>query len=563
MSYVLEIVDRSGRNYTVPLDRFPFTIGRGADNDLPLPYSSVSRQHARIEERHGELTITDLKSRNFVFVNGQRINSLKIREGDKLTIGVIDLKLEHTERPSIPDKSDDLSQQTMFFGQQDEWDPIQALSSAFDKKETSSPVTPKEIDWQRLLRLALESSSSEVYESIIDLLSTAANFDRCFIIRFREGSTEDVELLAKRESSSRQSSSQMYMSREILRRVAASREAVLVSTEDGQGIDARQSFIQTAKTALCFPLIGKAHVNGVLYLDSQSTAFTKHDLNALAPVAGVLALKLENQRLQEIQVQDKLDKKELEIASEVQAGLFPKTIPKIPGFSLEGFNAPCYEVGGDCFDFYVDDGKDLTVLLGDVSGKGLSASLYSVSVLSTLRAHLRDGLDIDEAMSRVESYVIDTFRSDYFLTFFMAKLDRESGILRYCNAGHLPPLILRGSGEDIELERGEGALNIVEFNKFTVFEYQLEPGDLLLAYTDGLIECEGSDGPFGTDRATAFIKDRRSTDLRELRESLMEELTTFAGDSGLDDDITLIFLRRDAEDLTEPTRHASSDSDAR
>jgi sigma-B regulation protein RsbU (phosphoserine phosphatase) len=550
-AYAIEIVDRFGKNYLVPLNRFPFTIGRGRENDLTFPHTSVSRKHALIEKSSAGLTIIDNSSRNHVFVNQKQVGKGRLRKGDLLRVGVFNMRLIGTPVVSMSVPSHQL--ETLYFPPQEDWDPLQPLADGAPGE--IAPRTTRAPDWKRLLRVSLEENPTDVNETILDLIEESTDFDRCFLIVFEQGSPEKIEVLAQRfkspphPSSENEDGPEIFVSEEILRRVVASCEAVMVS-HDQQNLRLNDSFIRTgAQTALCVPLVVRKAVVGVAYLDrlSDTQGFSEDDVEILGPLAGLLALKVENRQLQEAELAAQLQCKELEIAEKVHRSLYRPEPIHFPGHSVEGFTRSCYQVGGDVFDFLLEGASALTWMIGDVSGKGLSSALYTVGIVATLKAHLRDQLPLHVLMQRLDYYVRDTFRPDHFLTLFLAKLDAESGVLNYCNAGHLHPIVLKENGEMVELDSAEPALNISSWRS-APREFQLARGDLLVAYTDGVIEARGEDGQeFGKERMEEFIRTHREEPLVSIRKKLFSEVAAFSAGEVLRDDVSLVLLRKEKE----------------
>jgi len=550
-AYAIEIVDRFGKNYLVPLNRFPFTIGRGRENDLTFPHASVSRKHALIEKSNRGLTIIDNSSRNHVFVNQKQVGKGKLRKGDLFRVGVFNMRLIGTPVLSMPVPSHQL--ETLYFPPQQDWDPIQSLSP--ESPAEAAPRKKRAPDWKRLLRVSLEENPTDVNETILDLIEESTDFDRCFLVVFQEGSPEKIEVLARRfksppdPASEVEDLSEIFVSKDILRRVVASCEAVMVS-HDQQSLKLSDSFIRTgAQTALCVPLVVRKQVVGVAYLDrlSDTEGFSEADVEVLGPLAGLLALKVENRQLHEAELAAQLQRKELEIAEKVHRSLYPSEPVHFPGHSVEGFNRSCYQVGGDFFEFLLDGDSALTWMIGDVSGKGLSSALYTVGIVATLKAHLRDKLPLHVLMQRLDYYVRDAFQADYFLTLFLARLDGESGVLTYCNAGHLHPIVLRKSGEIVELDSSDPALNIASW-KSSPREFQLDGGDLLVAYTDGLIEARGEDGEeFGKERVEEYLRSHKEEPLVSIRKELFSGVEAFSAGKVLQDDVSIVLLRKESE----------------
>jgi sigma-B regulation protein RsbU (phosphoserine phosphatase) len=325
---------------------------------------------------------------------------------------------------------------------------------------------------------------------------------------------------------------------------------VFVHAED-RSINLTESFYRTgATTVLCLPLMTSGRVFGAVYLDrlTPGARFTEDDVRVLWPVVGLLSLKVDNLRLFEDHVRLEVGRRELEAARAVQQRFLPRRSVRTSGYGFHAVSQPCQHVGGDCVDFVLGAGNKLVFALGDVAGKGLPAALYMVGVLSTLRAHLEDGFEIQDVMAKLEQYVRSTFKPEHFLTMFLGQVDQTAGLLKYCNAGHLPPLVFSEDGLVTELEGGDPALNITPWSRFTVYQRVLNRGDLLVAYTDGLTERENPQGEaFSMDRLVDCTRKNRGNDLQTIANCILEMQRRFAGGEGDGDDTTLVLLRRDHE----------------
>ncbi|MBI4582604.1 MAG: SpoIIE family protein phosphatase [Planctomycetes bacterium] len=549
--YFIHVEDRAGKCSVVRIDRFPFSIGRGVENDLVIPEPSVSRRHAYIRRTPEGLAIIDNQSRNGIFVNNEKVADLKyLHSGDQLRIGSSKLKLAFTGNPEIPLGSRG-TETILFIPSQKNWDdPLQSLSDSFPQMQMAlarpKEAGPEPVSLQQVFRLFMEAPLPEIYEHILDVIEDAVAFERCFLILFEKNDPSQIQIVAKREHTERQS--EVIVSKDILRRVAQSKEAVLVTADD-QNYSPTDSFIRSgAHTAICVPLIFRGQVTGVLYLDRLSSRFnlSQVDIKSLGPLAGFVAHKVEDLRRVNARIFSEVFERDLKLAKEIQERLLPQDPVSVPGYSIEGHSSSCYEVGGDYFDFIQKDGSPLTLVIGDVSGKGLPSALYMAGVQAALNAHLDDGLKIDVIMSHLERHIRRTFRSDHFLTLLLGTLDGKSGTLTYCNAGHLPPLCVRESGALEMLEATDPAFNITPWEKFTCHQFQLLPGDLLLLFTDGLIEAENDQGEmFGKDRLAACLQRHRDQDLTLIRKEIFSELDSFAENGGPQDDRTLILVRRE------------------
>ena len=575
-TYCLHYKDRSGRSSIVTVSEFPFTIGRDPDNSLVIPEASVSRRHASLRSTEEGLFVFDHESRNKVFVNSAPAPIQKCQRvvsGDVLRIGSMHLRLElvRPQRVPIPERNHG-AETVCFVSSRDTWDSMksitaESLSGVTASHSRSAPaanapfpaaapvaaapaVVPAEIGtpmWNAILtQIFSEPALERVYPRILDILEGTVAFDRCAILLFDGGRAEasrveDVRIACQRVRGSFHS--EFLISRRLLARVAESREALVVTADDARA-EKNQSFISSgASTAIAVPLIVGGVVSGAIYLDrlSATTRLSSADVEVIGPLAGLVGLKLDRQRDQGL-------RRELELAASIQEALFPKTPPAVPGYAIDGFTSPCLEVGGDYYDFCPQDGGRIALVLGDVSGKGLPAAMYMTAVRANLLAHLESERDPGRLMGRLERHVLATFRSDHFLTLFIGSLDPGSGILEYSNAGHLFPIVLRQDGSVLEVEGADPALNLVSWGKFETRRHEVLPGEVLLLYTDGLMEAENAAGePFGKERLVALLREVSTRSPSDMRRAILGAIDSHCGARGAGDDRTLILLKRDVQ----------------
>lgn len=244
---------------------------------------------------------------------------------------------------------------------------------------------------------------------------------------------------------------------------------------------------------------------------------------------------------------------ELEIAREVQGRLFPASAPELSDLEVLGVCRPARSVSGDFFDYLrLKDGK-LVISFGDVSGKGISAALVMASLHSILRtqvALLRP--DSSQSLESAASLVVaranlqlcEETAPDKFSTLFLGAYDPEQGTLTYSNAGHLPPLLLR-DGEISKLDINGMIVGAFPLAEYSATSLTLSRGDLLVAYTDGVTEPENSRGEeYGEDRLCEALSRRANQPLQAVIEEVMDDVVRWTGDSTLQDDMTMLVMRR-------------------
>jgi sigma-B regulation protein RsbU (phosphoserine phosphatase) len=241
-------------------------------------------------------------------------------------------------------------------------------------------------------------------------------------------------------------------------------------------------------------------------------------------------------------------KRDLEIAREIQSWLVPEAPPNIPGFEVAFATRPANTVAGDYYDVIPrssDGAGDRLLVVADVAGKGVPAALLMASFQASLRTLYSTATPLPEQVSALNRYVCTNSQGGRrFTTAFISELDVDSGQLTYVNAGHNPPVLVRGSGQKERLDCGGIPLGIAPAAKYECANVQLCNGDTLLVFTDGLVEAENSSGEeFGENRLFALLEGgHRASDTMN---RVMRGVDVFVGSARQHDDITCLVLRRD------------------
>jgi serine phosphatase RsbU (regulator of sigma subunit) len=245
-----------------------------------------------------------------------------------------------------------------------------------------------------------------------------------------------------------------------------------------------------------------------------------------------------------LELRDKLSLKgDLEVARQIQFGLVPEGPLLRPGLAIHALMRPANTVGGDYYDVIEQPGA-VTVVVGDVAGKGMPAALLMALLQGSLRTLLTAGFRGADLCAKLNTHLQASIPSNRLVTLFLGEYEPSSGRLRYVNAGHNPPLLLRASG--IERLGATGvALGILEDAAFEEGEVALAAGDRLLLYTDGIVEAENArDEEYGEGRLDAMLVARRSEPAASLVSSIRDEVLAFCGGVRPRDDMTLMVLDR-------------------
>lgn len=235
--------------------------------------------------------------------------------------------------------------------------------------------------------------------------------------------------------------------------------------------------------------------------------------------------------------------RELEIAREVQRELLPRSVPEIEGLQLAGVCLPAIGVGGDYYDFLPLDERRLALVIADVSGKGIPAALLMASLQASVRSLFRPVPDPGELNSRLNESLFRASSAARYATLFLGFYDNESRTLRYSNAGHHPPLLLRGE-EVTRLDEGGLPVGMFGGGIYGQGSCRLEKDDLLALFTDGVVETpNGAGEEFGERRLIELLRGNSDRELDGLVKTVLDELDTWSGGAAAFDDVTLVLAR--------------------
>lgn len=309
--------------------------------------------------------------------------------------------------------------------------------------------------------------------------------------------------------------------------------------------------LEELKPELLLPLSLKEKLLGIMSLGPKQSEepFSPTDLRLLDLVAAQTGLALENGRLteaikEEARAREKQNR-DLELAREVQERLFPQEFPAIPGLEYAGACRAALGVGGDYYDFIPMSNGGLGIALGDVSGKGIPAAL----LMATLRAFLRgqaidQETDLSAVIANLNRLVFESSAQNRYATFFLGAYDSGSRVLRYVNAGHNAPMVIRGGNEVVRLEAGGSVVGLMREGAWEPGQVRLERGDLFVAFTDGISEAMNqADDEWGEERLIDAARAMRTAPVKTILENIVRSADGFVAGAPQYDDMTLIVAR--------------------
>lgn len=513
-------------------------VGRRGDCDIVLANATVSRRHARIFSEDGTYYVDDLGSSRGTFLNEDRVvTRVPLREGDWIRIA--DAVLVFHAGSALPE------------------DAAATVLHALDGRvaaDASGAADPRE-----KLRALLDLTSSlgatlDLDELFPKILSSAfrifpqANRGAIWLVEGRDG-----ELVPSAAIDSKGTAcTTPPLSRTIADRVVAHGEAVL-SQDTGRDarFDASASVLTHGiRSVMCAPLLAtSSQPAGMLQLDSNSIVdpFDEEDLDVLVNVANLAGQAVEHAQLHSSRLDYERRERDLSLARTVQAHFLPERPPQLEGYRLAHHYEPAESVGGDYFDYIeLPDGR-LAVALGDVAGKGVSAALLMARLCSDVRSLLLSSPSPVYAVEALNRRIADHAVFGRFVTLALCVLEPGAGRASVVNAGHLPPL-RRSRGGHVE-ELGEEAagppLGVVEDSSYEAISIDLDPGDALLFFTDGVSEARSPSGEMLGDEASAAAM-AEADDADAIVAALLRRVRRHTADAPAADDLCTIALSRNA-----------------
>jgi serine phosphatase RsbU (regulator of sigma subunit)/pSer/pThr/pTyr-binding forkhead associated (FHA) protein len=534
-----------GQLKNIPLTGERFTIGRSSTTDMCFPDDAgLSRQHMQFERDGDDWSVQDLGSKNGTLVNNIPLRAkLRLKPGDRISAG--HLAIIFDDKSSAAKAPDNV---VVFEAGESDPPSTSTILTSLEGALSSQTIVDRpgqhgSKQVQALIRagqeLAGRGTLADLFPLILDLAIDAVGALRG-VVMILEG--DNLEVKANKGDGFRISSA-------VRDRVIKEKASVLVrDAQLDEAFRERMSIVeQKVRTLMAVPLQTETRTIGLIYVDSPNMfrAFTKDDLSLLTVMANVAAIRIEHARLAEVEETERRMKRELDQAAEIQRSFLPRSAPKVEGADLAGYNAACRTVGGDYFDFFTYPNGRVAMVLGDVSGKGMPASLMMMGLQASVQVLADEPSDLSAVMNRLNKITCQNCPSNRFITFFFCVLDPSTGDLSYCSAGHNPPVIVRADGTLGSLDGGGPPLGILSVANYAEYTDKLEPGDLLAIYSDGVTEATNAkDEEFGDEHFAEVLKANRQKSAADVVAAVNQALTEFAAGSPQADDITLMVARR-------------------
>jgi phosphoserine phosphatase RsbU/P len=545
---VLEVVSPDGARRYVRITQTPFMIGRGAEtgNHLQLSDRRISRNCAAVVIEANRFYIEDRGQRRGLFVNGEKVESRELQDGDTITFGLED-SYEVLFRSA--NSSDENS--------------LPHLLTRMEHITNSDSTGGGLFKLKRLLEatslLHSQLPLDVVLGHMIDHAVSVTDADRGLLLEADSAGALKVKL-ARRSGGLRLPPESLSPSQTAIQ-LALKQQSPVITEDLAQAdmdLQAAQSIVaQRLRAVVVIPLFAMSRAKtdesminikrgdflGVLYLDSRRpAAFSKLDRQILDALAADAASILDNARLVERERERQRLEQEIDIARGIQQGLLPHDFREFPHLAVTGFNLPCLSVGGDYFDvFPLGDGRT-AFLIADVSGKGLGAALLTTMLQGALSG-LTLGIDPARVLNHVNRFLCSHSEVGRYATMFFGILD-EDGHMEFINAGHPSPFLIRRGAAEEAFTEGSYPVGLVPEAEYTSLCIKLEPGDTLVLFSDGVTEAmDPDDELFGVPRLKQVLNGQPECPLENIQKCVLEAVENFTRGAHQADDLTLLIVR--------------------
>lgn len=492
-----------------------------------IPDFRVSRVHARLIYENGDHFVIDAGSRHGTFVNGRRCERSRLKNKDEITLGIPNLKLLFLED-----------------------EPVSNATRILNR--IVSEADASELEKLRLFLEAARSLSSgvviaDVLRNMVDYALRITKAERGFI--YLKGASGGTVLTCGLDRHGKEVRDDADVSHSVVQEAMASAaEFVAADTTQQSALAARQSIVlNELRTVVAIPLRARragapeqvaANTEGVLYLDSRSVSrnLTGVSHDVLRALAAECAALLESARLVEAERAAQQYRQEMEIAASIQRSLISENEVHSDFARVKGLSIPCKEVGGDFFDVFTSPDA-VTVIVADVSGKGISAALLASVIHGMFYAQLSTGTRLVEIAASVNKFLCSRVAGRKYATLMVGQLQRN-GALQIVNCGHVPAIVME-DGAAMQISDGDLPVGLIPNADFHAIEQQFPRGARLCMLTDGITESDNPNGDeFGLDQVKQHLGAEEPVD------AILAANRIFCCDREAQDDRTLVVLER-------------------
>jgi sigma-B regulation protein RsbU (phosphoserine phosphatase) len=508
------------------------TLGRASDCTIPIKDRFLSRRHAEIVHERGTWYVRDCGSVNGTLLNGVKIaEPVPLHPGDRIALGDSEVVFHADESTSQLIAIDSDSH-------------AKSLAIAMDEEERGTERT-------RILNsLAVEFLAdrpmSDLFEFILDRVVGLLHPSRAALALFGPDRSTFENVKLRRQDAS--DSPDLTISRTLLKEVIEGRKIVSYfdTSQDEKIARAASIIAQHIRSAVCAPLLVGDAVLGVLYIDYTSNrgAVTENDVRLVGHIARFAAVTLERTRLREEGLAKTKIDEELRTAYAIQKRLLPETLPQVEGYTFAAANRPCKTVSGDYYDVVVRPNGRIYFVIADVSGKGITAALVMSSVATAFNIFTRTDPTPADLLRELNATLAPKTAPTKFVTLVVGLLDPATGKIEFANAGHVPPLLISQSGVE-SLTSTDLVVGLFSHATYRNQSTQLERGDSLVLFTDGVTEAENSrEEQLGLTTVANMLQPMHCVDAEQLLAAVDAHVADYIGEVPAGDDVTMLAVAR-------------------
>jgi phosphoserine phosphatase RsbU/P len=520
------IIETASERRRVPVTKWPFAIGRAENCDAAIADFRVSRLHARLEKEGDAYFIADAGSRHGTFVNGERAQRTRVKDKDEITLGVSGLRLIFREGSGVSNAT-------------------QVLLRKFSTGSATSELEKLTLFLEAARTLNSGVVVNDVLRNMLDYALRLTQAERGFIYLKQPDGT--AAMACGRDSHGNVLTHDAAVTRSVVREAMSTAAEFIASDATQQReLAARQSIMMNElRTVIAIPLRERPragaqakNVDGVLYLDSRvvsrNLSGVSHDV--LRALAGECGAVLENARLMEAEQAARQYRQEMEIAAAIQRSLSSEAEVRSDFARVSGRSIPCTEIGGDFFDVFVSP-EAITLIVADVSGKGISAALLASVIHGMFYAQISGGASLVDTVAAINRFLCLRVAGQKYATLVVAQLTSD-GTLEMVNCGHVPPIFAE-DGTTTRVSEGDLPVGLLAQAQFHSFEHKLTVGSRLLVLTDGISEAENAQG-----EEFALVQVEQYAQEPDPVGSTLAAVDRFCGSGEAQDDRTMVVLER-------------------
>jgi serine phosphatase RsbU (regulator of sigma subunit) len=549
----------------VELKKDVTVIGRLPDCDIVLNANGVSRRHAEIRRVGLGFSVVDLDSRNKTIVNQSELKGSvehPLKNNDRITICDIELAYDSGFAEKSIDSapaSDVVMITEGGAGESSDFRTLEASRSSAMASTVRPEVKLKailEITRSLSKELRIDAVAPKIIDSLMEIFPGA---ERLFLM-LQDPSTKRLVRKAfkyrpqKRSSFTRsvpEDEVPASISRSIVEFVLGQKKAVLSQDAGNDKNLPSSASISDLKirSVMCVPLLTPdTQAIGILQLDtSDRRQFNEDDLDVLAAVASQAAISIQNASLLESLLERERLNRELKIAEQVQKRFLPQSVPTIPGYEFFAFYQPTYQVGGDYYDFVPLSADRIAIALGDVAGKGVAAALMMAKFSGDTRSCIQIENSPAPTAARLNGLLCAAGIDDKFITLGLCVLDIPARKLTLTSAGHTPLIIRRADGraEEVGKEVSGVPLGIMDDSTYEQTEVQLDPGDVVVMYSDGVTDARSPGEELYDSQANHRLLKRIAQTAGspvDVGRAILQDIREFSAGHSQADDITMVCL---------------------